>query len=74
MGVTLALMVDDKGTVYMTPGMRERVSFEEEPPRVLIAGEWIRIGNPSHPERPGWPEEGGYGGARSKANGDVLRG
>jgi hypothetical protein len=26
-----------------------------------------RIGNPSHPERPGWPEDGGYvGGVRGQ--------
>lgn len=36
MGVRLALLVDDTGTLYMTPGMRERVHFEQPPARILI--------------------------------------
>jgi FAD:protein FMN transferase len=38
MGVHLVLLVDDQGTVYMTPGMRRRVTFEKEPVRVVIEG------------------------------------
>jgi thiamine biosynthesis lipoprotein len=36
MGVRLALLVDDRGTVYLTPGMRDRVVFEEEPARIVV--------------------------------------
>jgi thiamine biosynthesis lipoprotein len=36
MGVTLALLVDAQGAVYITPGMRERVVFEEEPKRLVL--------------------------------------
>lgn len=36
MGVTLALLVDDQGTVYMTPQMQRRVRFEQPPARVVI--------------------------------------
>ncbi len=38
MGVTLALLVDDQGTVYITPQMQERVRFEQ-PPTKLIVGD-----------------------------------
>lgn len=31
MGVTLVMLVDDKGTVHLTPAMRERLKLEAEP-------------------------------------------
>jgi thiamine biosynthesis lipoprotein len=36
MGVTQAILVDDRGTVYMTPQMQQRVRFEQAPARVVI--------------------------------------
>lgn len=37
MDVTLAMLVDEEGTVHMTPGMRERIGLEAEPhPTVRI--------------------------------------
>jgi len=39
MGVTQAILVDDQGTVYMTPGMQARVRFEQPPTRVVIGTE-----------------------------------
>ncbi|CAK0754098.1 FAD:protein FMN transferase [Gammaproteobacteria bacterium] len=36
MGLTSVLLVDDKGTVYMTPEMQRRVHFEREPARVVV--------------------------------------
>jgi FAD:protein FMN transferase len=36
MGVTQAILVDDRGTVYMTPQMQSRVRFERPPPSVVI--------------------------------------
>lgn len=33
MGVTLVMLVDDKGTVHLTPAMRERLKLEAEPGR-----------------------------------------
>jgi len=36
MGVTQAILVDDQGTVYMTPQMQQRVRFEQAPARVVI--------------------------------------
>lgn len=32
MGVTMVMLVDDEGTVHLTPGMRERIGLETEPP------------------------------------------
>jgi thiamine biosynthesis lipoprotein len=37
MGVTQAILVDDQGTVYMTPRMQARVRFDQHPARVVIA-------------------------------------
>jgi len=34
--VTQAILVDDRGTVYMTPQMQQRVRFEQAPARVVI--------------------------------------
>lgn len=37
MGITLAMLVDDEGTVHLTPEMRERIGLEAEPrPAVSI--------------------------------------
>jgi len=38
MGVTQAILVDDQGTVYMTPQMQDRIRFEQ-PPGKLVIGE-----------------------------------
>jgi len=36
MGVTQAILVDDQGTVYMTPEMQKRVRFEQPPAKIVI--------------------------------------
>jgi thiamine biosynthesis lipoprotein len=36
MGVHLVLLVDDKGTAYMTPEMRKRVVFEQQPAKEVV--------------------------------------
>ncbi len=36
MGVTQAILVDDQGTVYMTPQMQARVRFEQPPAKLVI--------------------------------------
>ena len=36
MGLTSVLLVDARGTVYMTPEMRRRVHLEQEPARVVV--------------------------------------
>ena len=38
MGVTQAILVDDQGTVYITPQMQERVRFEQTPAKVVVDG------------------------------------
>ncbi len=37
MGVEAAMLVDDSGTVYMDPGMAERVEFEGERPHIVLS-------------------------------------
>jgi FAD:protein FMN transferase len=36
MGVTQAILVDDRGTVYITPEIQKRVRFEQAPARVVV--------------------------------------
>jgi thiamine biosynthesis lipoprotein len=36
MGVTQAILVDDEGTVYITPQMQGRVRFEQPPAKVVV--------------------------------------
>jgi thiamine biosynthesis lipoprotein len=36
MGIRLALLVDDQGTLYMTPPMRARVVLEQPPTKIVI--------------------------------------
>ncbi|CAK0765499.1 FAD:protein FMN transferase [Gammaproteobacteria bacterium] len=36
MGLTTVLLVDEQGTVYMTPEMQRRVHFEREPSRIVV--------------------------------------
>jgi hypothetical protein len=36
MGVTHAILVDDQGTVYLTPQMQGRVQFQTPPARLVI--------------------------------------
>ncbi len=37
MGVKLVMLVDDAGTVYLTPEMRRRIVFVKEPERLVVA-------------------------------------
>jgi thiamine biosynthesis lipoprotein len=38
MGIDQAILIDDQGTVYMTPKMEKRVAFEQRPKKLVISG------------------------------------
>lgn len=37
MGLTQVMLVDEKGTVYITPEMRKRIEFQQEVPKVVVS-------------------------------------
>jgi thiamine biosynthesis lipoprotein len=39
MGVTEVMLVDEQGTVYLSPGMRDRVEFQQPIDRVMVSSE-----------------------------------
>ena len=36
LGIELAMVVDEQGTLYLTPGMLERVEFDQPPRKMEI--------------------------------------
>ena len=37
MGLTQVMLVDENGTVYITPEMRKRIEFQQEVPKVVVS-------------------------------------
>lgn len=48
MGIDHVMLVDDDGTVWMTPEMEQRVDFERQPESIRIRR--TEIGSPDHPD------------------------
>ena len=43
MGLDKVLLVDEQGTVYMTPEMERRVTFEKPPSQVIVKTPWVPL-------------------------------